>query len=374
MTNERLAELMSRKLSGEATSAELQELYLLLQTNPGDQYFSEILLTYWNNRADNEHHGDHAADQHFAHILEMAAEADNSADVDASISPVSINFSRTQRFKKFAVAAGIVGILGFGAWMLKPVSQKALAANETKLSEVVAGRGIRSKMVLPDGTQVWLNSDSKLLYDEAFNGEQREVTLEGEAYFDVVKNPKRPFIVHTSAIDIRVLGTAFNVKSYPQDKTIETTLIHGLVEVINKNRPESSKIILRPKEKLVFNKVDNAMQTGEVAVDVKQSSDNNNNVAAIAIMALPKDKADTSLVETSWVYNRLVFDGDSFTDLAIKMERWFNVKIVINNEKIANYRLSGTFEDENIVQVLQALQIIYRFNYEINNNEVEITE
>lgn len=364
---------MSRKLSGEASATELQELHNLLQSNPGDQYFSDILLTYWNHRADQDAPVDNSADQHFAHILEMAGEVDPMETKTESFPP-RIRFIK---FKKLAVAASIALILATAAWILMPARSKTLAASENKMSEVIAGKGIRSKLVLPDGTQVWLNSDSKLIYNEAFDAEQREVTLEGEAYFDVVKNPKRPFIVHTSVIDIRVLGTAFNVKSYPLEKTIETTLIHGMVEVINKNRPESSKIILRPKEKLVFNKVEDVIQTNSKATaDIKPATlDHNPPISAIAITALPKDREENSLVETSWVYNRLIFEGDSFSDLAVKMERWFNVKIKIDNEEVANYRLSGSFEDENILQALEALKYIAKFNYQIkNNNEVEITD
>ena len=363
---------MSRKLSGEASTAELQELHLFLQSNPGDQYFSEILLTYWSNCADQQQDSDDTADQHFAHILEMAAE-ENELAIERQ--PV-LGTSHFRIIRRVAIAASIAGIIAVGAWIFKPAQQRTMAASvETKVNEVVAGRGIRSKMVLPDGTQVWLNSDSKLSYAEAFTGKFREVTLEGEAYFDVVKDASHPFIVHTSAIDIRVLGTAFNVKSYPQEKTIETTLIHGLIEVINKNKPESAKIILRPKEKLVFNKSEDEVIPAVRRADIRPTDNSHPNVAAIAITALPKDKTDTTFTETSWVYNRLLFEGDSFEDLALRMERWFNVKINFASEKVANYRLRGSFEDESITQALQALQFIARFNYKIsNNNEVLITE
>lgn len=378
MMNQRLTELISRKLSGEATATELQELYAFLQSNPGDQYFSEILSTYWNNRTDQADDQDGLADQHFAHILEMAGEQQSDA-VNELVTPRP---ARVRLIKRISIAAAVAAILMVAMWIFKPSQQRALAAGtSSKMNEVVAGRGIRTKMTLPDGTQVWLNSDSKLQYAEAFTGNKREVTLEGEAYFDVVRDPQRPFIVHTSAIDIRVLGTAFNVKSYPLEKTIEATLIHGLIEVFNKNKPEAPKIILRPKEKLVFNKEEDLAQSTpspdmRPANGVGNNTNSNNiDVPAIAIMALPKNKVDTTFTETSWVYNRLSFEGDRFEDVAIRMERWYNVKINFNSEKIANYRLTGSFEDENIDQAMQALQFIARFKYRVkNSNEVEITE
>ena len=98
----------------------------------------------------------------------------------------------------------------------------------------------------------WLNADSKLTYDENFRGDYREVSLEGEAFFDVVKDKTRPFIIHTKTLDIRVLGTAFNVSAYESEKNTETALFRGSVEVTLHNNPEK-KIVLKPNEKLMVN-------------------------------------------------------------------------------------------------------------------------
>lgn len=366
MMNDRLTELLSRKLSGEATAAEMQELQAWLQANPGDQYFTELLQTYWNHRADQPF-TDHTADQHFAHILEMAS---NEEQPIATIARPGI----LRRIGRIAAAAAIAGAITGLAWSLIP-QPKAAVITEAKKSQVVAGRGIRTRMVLPDGTQVSLNSDSKLQYSEDFSGPTREVILEGEAYFDVVKNPKRPFIVHTSAIDIRVLGTAFNVKSYPKDNTVEATLIHGMIEVTNKNKPEAPKIILRPKEKLVFSKTDGGLiDSAAIRHNTPGTRLSQDLATAISIVALPANVADTSLPETSWVYNRLVFEGETFSEVAVKMERWYNTRINFRNRKLADYRLSGSFDNESIGEALQALRYIAPFNYKINNNEVEITD
>src|SRR6218665_27261 len=365
MNNDRLTELLSRKLSGEATPAEERELHLWLQVNPGDQYFAEILQTYWHHRAD-QYFPDHTADQHFAHILEMASGQDDF------LTTAEPRRSILRRLGKVAAAAAVIAAIAGTVWSMYP-QPKAATIAEAKKNEVVAGRGIRSKMILPDGTQVSLNSDSRLQYSGDFSGATREVTLEGEAYFDVVKNPKRPFIVHTSAIDIRVLGTSFNVKSYPKDNIVEATLIHGMIEVTDKNKPEAPKIILRPKEKLVFSKRTSTIP--DSAPREKAGSVNTKNIAtAISIVALPHNVADTSFVETSWVYNRLIFEGEPFSEVATKMERWYNIRINFRNSKLTDYRLSGSFDNESIGEALQALRYIAPFNYKINNNEVEITD
>jgi transmembrane sensor len=194
----------------------------------------------------------------------------------------------------------------------------------------------------------------------------REVTLEGEAFFDVTHNAAKPFIVHTSGLNIKVLGTAFNVKSYASDETIETTLLRGSIEVVKQNDPTAPKVILRPNEKLVFNKKDLPETEGskeQIATTVQP---------AISITHLPADIPDSIIKETSWRYNKLDFNGDSLEELADKMERWFDVHITINNERLKRYRLKGSFEKETIVQALEALKLSARFEYEVEGKEVVI--
>src|SRR5690606_31670859 len=115
--------------------------------------------------------------------------------------------------------------------------------------EIVAERGVRKQLVLPDGTKVWLNADSRLVYDGLLEGDTREVRLEGEAYFDVTRNVNRPFIITTDKISIRVLGTTFNVKAYPDDARTEATLISGEIELSVNDRPRE-KILMQPNEKV----------------------------------------------------------------------------------------------------------------------------
>lgn len=371
MPNEKLARLLSRRLSGEATDAELQELQELLNENPGDQYFAELLSAYWTaGPGHTSFDTTLSPDQHFAHILDRAGE-----DPDPILTHTTPSRKITW-LKRVAAAAVLTGLAAGAWWWLAAGTSSRPTVAEAQKSEIVAKKGAKTHLVLPDGTSVWLNSDSRLLYDARFNDAIREVTLEGEAYFDVVKNPKRPFIVHTSGIDVKVLGTAFNVKSYPQEPTIEATLIHGSIEVLNKRELKAPKVILRPHEKLVFNKSEQSFVNGvnnDQPAPRKETGDIHNS-PVIAVTALPKNIPDTSLKETSWVYNKLLFDGDTFRELAVKMERWFNVRLTFRNEKVANYRLRGSFEKENIEEALQALQFIVSFTYKIKDNEIEINK
>ncbi|MEI8073820.1 MAG: FecR family protein, partial [Bacteroidota bacterium] len=197
-----------------------------------------------------------------------------------------------------------------------------------------------------------------------------------EAYFDVVKDSKHPFIVHTSGIDIRVLGTAFNVKAYKAESTIEATLVHGLIEVTKTEHPNESKIILHPHEKLIFDKLakEESVIKHPAASTEKLAAKYSLPSPAIIISPLSKNIADSAIKETSWIYNRLTFEDERFEDLTIKIERWFNVHITISNEKIKSYRTTGSFENETIDEALKELQYLVPFNYKLNGREIMITK
>jgi ferric-dicitrate binding protein FerR (iron transport regulator) len=361
MKRHTLIELYTKKLTGEASKADLEALEAYAKTQE-EIAFLALMDEWWVAAPTVEPKTTNEEELHFNKIM-------NTATADEIIEQAGIPQSKKHRsyYRIGATALGVaaVFVLSFFIW-----TANHLSTNNSNYhhNEIVAKRGTKSKLILPDGSQVWLNSESKLSYNSSFNDSIREVTLEGEAYFDVVKDKKHPFVVKTSAISIHVLGTAFNVKSYQQDPTIETTLVRGMIEVHKNNEPDASKIILRPNEKLVYNKPAASIikQVGQNLVPV------NNTDQIISISALPSNIADSARKETSWVYGRLVFDGDSFSSLAEKMERWYNVKINIKNNKVANYRFAGVFEKENIEEALKALQLIAMFKYTIHENEIII--
>jgi ferric-dicitrate binding protein FerR (iron transport regulator) len=365
MNRNRIIELYSRILSKEASDIEQAEFAELLKSED-EQFFHELITSWWNIQTPKSAHSQSEKDDHFNYILSTAT-ADQMIEQAINVSSPGTNIKKMPSIAKWslAIAAVLIGLVlsfqfGLPGMQTNPT-------DKFKYNEIVAKRGTKSKLILPDGTQVWLNSESKLSYGASFNDSIREVTLEGEAYFDVVKDKNRPFIVKTSAISIRVLGTAFNVKSYNQDPTIETTLVRGLIEVQKNNEPSASKIILRPNEKLVYNKPEalNANQQSGIPIDNKQAQ-------LIFISPISKYIPDSARVETSWVYGRLIFDGDTFAELAEKMERWYNIKITIKNQHLAANRFGGVFENENVEEALKALQLIAMFKYTIHDSEIII--
>ncbi|MBS1757885.1 MAG: FecR family protein [Bacteroidetes bacterium] len=362
MANNRITHLFLKKMSGLANDEELQDLADFLILHPDEQYFQAILANWWLSQNPSTEL-ETEKDAHFEAIIKGA----DDDKLNYKIAPV-VKIRKIYVWQRVAIAAIVIGIIAFGSW--KYFTNDNLHENKaSQENEIIAKRGSKSKILLPDGTQVWLNSDSKLTYNNNFNGAFREVTLEGEAFFDVVKNPKRPFIVHTSDINIKVLGTAFDVKSYPLESTIEATLIRGLIEVEKTNQPLSPKIILHPNEKMVYNKIPIRTSLGNSNII---SNSTNSNAQSISISNLPKNTMDSARMETSWIYGRLLFEGNSFKELAPKMERWFNVKITFKNNRVANYRFSGAFENENIEEALEALQLTANFKFSLSGNEVII--
>jgi transmembrane sensor len=369
MPQQRIYELIARQLSGEATPAELEELHTWMRQHGEDQYVHDILSGYWSQHPDLLQEEENDEEERFQRILRATATPDDNYSV-TEMTP-----AKTFRMRRWlSYAAAVVVLAGSTFFIYRYAMGKSpdeLKVVAGALSEVVARPGSRSKLVLPDGTQVWLNAKSRITYQSNFNQALREVNLEGEAFFDVTHNAERPFIVHTSGIDIKVLGTAFNVKSYASDETIEATLLRGSIEVVKHNDPAAPKVILRPNEKLVFNKkelIDEADSNTRhlvASTPVAQQT-------GISVTALPAHLPDSVIKETSWRYNKLDFNGDSFEELAAKLERWHGVHITINNEKLKRYRLRGSFQEETVVQALEALKTIVKFSYDIEGNEVII--
>jgi ferric-dicitrate binding protein FerR (iron transport regulator) len=212
---------------------------------------------------------------------------------------------------------------------------------------------------------------STLKTGEGFGITNRTVYLTGEALFDVVHNKKIPFTVTMPSFNVKVLGTLFNIKAYPEDQTQETSLIRGSVEVVIKNK-EHSNFFLNPNEKAIIPN----NETPPEALSEKKN--NQPHIRALeqvpTIIPLTVNSSDSSIVETAWIYNRFDIYNKKFSEIKTDLERIYNVKINFKDSKVANYRFSAAFEDETIEQVLQALQLSYPFHYVIENNAITLSE
>jgi transmembrane sensor len=359
-TPERIWFLLSRSLSGDATEQDKEELNNLLQQQPELMQQYDMLHQLWS--VNTPAHEEPAAGDKINRILQLAAA--ETGDKQA-VSPVI----RIHKWRKIYWAAAIVTALSISAWLLVEWNNKqhVRAANE-----VVAPKGSKTRTILPDGSTVWLNAGSRIVY-ASFNGPVREITLEGEAYFDVVSvtsetsHQKKPFIVHAGTIDIKVLGTAFNVKSYPEEKTVETTLIRGLVQITRKDDNKGAPVYLHPNEKIVL-----PVSSPDANVASTPVATTQNQPALQQIVHIDSTKKEDEHIETAWVYNRLEFRGDNFEQLALKLERWYNIKIYFEDDAARQLVFNGSLQNETVEQAFMALKAAALFNVSITNNEVFI--
>ncbi|MBO9202703.1 MULTISPECIES: FecR family protein [Niastella] len=377
MNEERAWYLLSVQLSGEATPEEGEELHALLSQHPEWGLRADIIRNMWNNRQVSRPVAPGHFDKHLQrlsnHLAQPALQFD-SEGVETG-TPVMEEESHRTRLRWLwgttaAAACLLICFLVFWPPAKKPV--KPLASNT-----ISTRPGSKSKVELPDGTQVWLNADSKITYGQNFSGNTREVVLTGEAYFDVahatsVETGQRiPFIIHTPSIDIKVLGTAFNVRSYPGESTTETALIRGSVEVTLHDNPDK-KIVLKPDEKLIVRN-DNATVVGMENEKNDGISNAANNVPMMMVSKLRAYKQDTgSHYETMWVKNKLAFENESFDRMLPEIERWYNVTIQLKNGSLNNLHFTGVFENKSLAEVMEALSLSRGFHYEINGAQVTI--
>ncbi len=196
----------------------------------------------------------------------------------------------------------------------------------------------------------------------------REVYLSGEAYFDIVHNVSRPFIVRSGNMQIKVLGTTFNVKAYPEEDNMETSLIKGSVEITIKNRPDDI-YILRPNEKLVVS--NEGMLKKTEGISYKPGLINNGG-DIVTLKKVDYTATEKLVYETAWVQNKLVFRSENFARLAIKMERWYGIRIRFRDERKEDLMFTGIFTTETIQQALNAMQVVHAFNYTIEDDIIYI--
>lgn len=360
MPNERFLELLIKQLTADISKDELAELQDLLAAEEANRWQYEIFKDYW--KPDEQHYLD--SDQMFRKIRSSISLPEKETQI------FHIEKKRNKNLYRWTTIAAVLlaGIFVFGFYKLQLSKSNNPAAD---LQVTATKSSQKSIITLTDGTRVTLNSESRLSYPVNFSGATREVYLSGEGFFDVHKDHKHPFIIHTAKMAVKVLGTAFNVRAYPNDQVSETTLIRGSIEVTLADRP-SDRIILKPKEKLIVKNYSSKTPiSGKTNLPNIANDSTPGTQYALTSLTYFK-KQDTLVVETSWLNNKLVFRNDDFTTIAQKMQRWYGVNIIFENAELKNYRFTGIFEKETIAQAFDALRIIQKFHYKVDKSNVYI--
>ncbi len=229
------------------------------------------------------------------------------------------------------------------------IDMKELKSSDAmKMNEVFIPYGKRSQIVLADGTHVWLNAGSRLAFPSQFNGNQREIYLEGEAYFEVAHNEEQPFVVNTDVVTVKVLGTKFNLCAYTSEPVAETTLLEGKVAMKDLTRTQlfNRETILMPNQKGSYNKE-------ERKISVQDEPD-----------------ADLSI---AWIEGWLEFHQQPLNSVLSKLERYYNVQFSEESAKVTDALISGKLDlKDSLEQVLTVLSDVSGLRYELKGNQINV--
>lgn len=222
-------------------------------------------------------------------------------------------------------------------------NQSVVATNDIHYITKKNNKGVKSQIILPDGTKVYLNSESALIYPDQFTQSKREVVLSGEAYFDVAHDTLNPFSVKAKNTITTALGTSFNVQAF-EDENIKVALVSGKVRVTSGDE-DMSNYILNPGEKVVLNL--------------------NNEKAFVTNFNV--------LSETGWKDGLLTFSNSSFTEFKIIIERWFGVEVEVNGKPQSQWNIDGQFDNESLEEILKSVRYTHDVNFEINGKKIKIS-
>lgn len=285
-------------------------------------------------------------------LPEQAAQLRDGMDRSDLLKEVLHHQPKSRKFRYISIAAAFLVLLSISLiWKYKTDKDKMPALAAT----IQSGNEPRKTLVLSDGSVLTMRNNSTVSLSEGFGKTNRILTLSGEAFFDVKPDPAHPFIVHTKDVSIEVLGTVFNVSAYPENVYTETALFRGKVSVTSKTNPDH-KTILTPNQKLVV------------------YADKAKDTAALKVRSLAVDPRDHKAKEIAWVRSRLKIQDESLEQIAIRLEQWYGIQIVITDEAVKQYSYSGTFESETVIKALEALQLSYPFSFQMEQNRIVISK
>lgn len=360
----RIYDLLEKFASGTCSGEEFEELMQLLKGNENEESIRNELRNFYNSlnsEVVSDLHIDEQGGLYHsgeAGVEEGSLYHSGAPAPDERPRPV---FGRRAKTAALALCALAAIVVGWNFFLVKPHNK---VEDPKTVSRIYTPAGSRTSVVLPDGTEVWLNSFSTLTYSTAeFNSGRREVTLVGEAMFSVKHDSLHQFLVHTKNFDVTDLGTVFNISAYPEDKHAQASLISGSIEVITKGR-NSKKVTLVPNQRFIVeneNKTVVVMKSGAVKAVVEPT------IKPIIINPQMRMAPDTA-----WMVNKLIFTDENFYDLALQMQRRYNVEIVFESEKARTYKFTGRFEEEDVEDALKELQVIAPFSYRRVTNTIYI--
>ena len=327
MTNK--TEILFQKfIDGTCTQQEFNELMDMLQSNQHEASVRAMLQKVYTH-------------------IEQTIPSQTFVDASGSLRPEQAEEEEQpapkpvvrSHFRRLSIAAATLLAVSLVTWMLIPREKEPKHPALSQIEKRTTQKKEQQHLVLPDGTQVWLNAASELTYPPAFNGNSREVYLTGEAFFDVKHAEKVPFIIHTGKVITRVLGTAFNIRAYPDQKAISVEVKRGKVEVSKANKVLA---VLTPGQ---------AVQ-----------------VPAVGKEAALKQVKETEIAE--WTEGRIHYRDQPLREIILDLERNFNVEIEVTDRKLLDEPVNISVDKAKGAEpALMQLCVLYAAKLERNNNQ-----
>jgi len=319
-------EAIAARLKNEANDEQLLQIEEWLVLSPENPVILAEIVSTWSLTRDKNHF----------------YEPDKSINWEKLMKRIGHSEGRTIQFNAWyrrIAAASIIAVvfltgLGLGNRFFKPSSKIAFVT-------ITAPEGSKTQIVLPDSTHVWLNSGSELQYPGDFTAQNRQVTMKGECFFDVTKDPEHPFIVDGTDLRVKVYGTKFNVNEDRFTKGTDVTLISGEVEVYNQDKQLLSKLI--PGEQFVYNDGLSHIQ-----------------------------ETQNSKALTSWINNMLIFSNQPFEEVIFYLEKWYGVNITLDKTLYYKYNYTFKVKTESLREVLELISFITPIEYRIEGEKVTI--
>jgi ferric-dicitrate binding protein FerR (iron transport regulator) len=322
--------LIAKTISGNATPEEIQELEEWKNRSTANKQLLQKSRKVWDKTS--------------SYLSESAIKSDKSG---LSYSYSQFLSDQLQNIKRKTFIYKLVAILAFPialaiGWYFSNAPE-SFSDTPVQLTQVTSPKGHVSKCILPDGTQVWINTGSTITYDvNRFNKKVREVNLEGEAYFEVTSNKEKQFKVNTPVASINVTGTAFNVTAYPGDNNFETVLAKGSVDLQFKSASEK-QIAMKPGQRVIYNLQNDKINVLEVDADMF----------------------------TSWRNGELLFKDATLNDLITELERIYDIEFHLQPIDLGEFRFRGMFSyNNNLIEALEKIKRTSEIDYYIENKEV----
>ena len=353
--------IIVRFLMNEADENDVHKLEHWLSLDLDNKVYFDQIRNTWNSIELEKELDEIKIDNDFQQVLDQIKESKPKH--------IRMHYTLKNIMGSWMLKGAAIFIVGFSvSWFLMHDIKDA-SSDITTFNVIETPRGSKANIILSDGSKVLLNAGSKLTYPQKFTSKERKVLLEGEAFFEIEKDSKRQFLVKTQDLTVKVFGTSFNVKSYPDENTSETTLVEGSISVFKNStngQAIGTALKMEPNQRMVLYKHD-INSTPNISQPKKTR-----NVPARKPKLVLLKRIDTDRF-ISWKEGHLDIKSEPMKTLALTLERRYDVKIHFEDQGIKLFKFTGTFKNETIEQVMAAIKLASPIRYRIDERNIWIS-